>query len=87
MLLSLFDYIPGGQPLECRLVQQATSRLSQAFAESTNRVYATMFRTFVAFVIFMSWDIYQVTVLQLLCFLECLQYNDILSNGKLSLCN
>ena len=28
-----------------------------------------------AFVVFMSWDVYQVTTLNLLCFLECLQYN------------
>ena len=64
--MSLFDYVVGGQPLECRLAQLATSSLSQAFAESTKRAYASMFKLFLAFFIFMSWDIYQVTVLQLL---------------------
>ena len=27
--------------------------------------------------VFMSWDIHQVTVIQLLCFLECLQFNGV----------
>ena len=30
-----------------------------------------------AFVVFMSWVVYQVTTLNLLCFLECLQYNGV----------
>ena len=41
------------------------------------KAYSSMFRVFVAFALFMSWDIHQVTVLQLLCFLECLQYNGV----------
>ena len=57
--------------------QLATSRLSHAFAESTKKAYSSMFKVFVAFALFMSWDIHQVTVLQLLCFLECLQYNGV----------
>ena len=63
--------------MECRLAQLATSRLSHAFAESTKKAYSSMFRVFVAFAVFMAWDIHQVTVLQLLGFLECLQYNGV----------
>ena len=59
------------------MAQLATSRLSCTFAESTKRAYSSMFRVFVAFVVFMTWDIHQVTVLQLLCFLECLLYNGV----------
>ena len=36
-----------------------------------------MFHTFVAFVVFMIWDLYHVTALNLLCFLECLNYNGV----------
>ena len=66
-----------GQPLDVHLTQQATSRLSYAFAESTRKAYATLFRTFLAFVTFMCWDLHQVTVFNLLCFLECLHYNGV----------
>ena len=55
----------------------AASRLTTAFADSTRRAYTNMFRTFLAFVVFMSWDIQQVTAIQLLCFLECLQFNGV----------
>ena len=65
------------KPLEQHLLHQATSRLSHAFAESTRKAYATLFRTFVAFTAFMCWDLHQVTVFNLLCFLECLHYNRI----------
>ena len=64
-----------GHPLDKRLTQQATSRLSSAFSESTKQAYATLFRTFLAFVAFMCWDIHQMSVFNLLCFLECLHYN------------
>ena len=36
-----------------------------------------LFRTFLAFVVFMTWDVHQVTTLNLLCFLEYLQYNGV----------
>ena len=72
--MNLYNYVTGGQPLEWRLAQLATSRLSHDFAESFKRAYASMFRVFLSFVIFMPSDIHQVTVLQLLCFLEYLQY-------------
>ena len=65
------------QSLETHLTQQATSRLSHAFAESTRKAYATLFRTFLAFVAFMCWDLQQVNVFNLLCFLECLHYNGV----------
>ena len=65
------------QLLETHLTQQATSKLSHAFAESTRKAYATLFRTFLAFVAFMCWDLHQVNVFNLLCFLECLHYNGV----------
>ena len=55
----------------------ATSRLSQAFCESTKRAYAALFRVFLAFVTFMSWELNQVNVFNLLCFLECLHFNGV----------
>ena len=74
--MNLFDYVAGGQPLEYRLAQLATSRLSQAFAESTKRVYASIFQRFSG--------ICHLYVLGHLpsdstpvCFLECLQYNGV----------
>ena len=76
MSMNLFNFA-GGQPLECKVAQLATSRQSEAFAESTKKAYASMFRVIVAFATVMSWTFNQVTVLQLLCFLECVQYNGI----------
>ena len=64
-------------PLEHRLTQLATSRLSHAFSDSTKKAYNTLFRTFLAFVVYMTWNKHQVTILNLLCFLECLQYNGV----------
>ena len=55
----------------------ATSRLFNAFCDSTRRTYATLFKTFLAFAIFMEWDILQVSVFNLLCFLEFLNYNNV----------
>ena len=55
----------------------ATFRLSQAFCESTKRAYAALFRVFLAFVTFMSWELNQVNVFNLLCFLECLHFNGV----------
>ena len=65
------------QPLERQLTVMATSRLSQAFSQSTKKAYGTMFKTFLAFVAFMNWDLLQVNVFSLLCFLECLQFNGV----------
>ena len=39
-----------------------------------------MFKTFLAFVAFMHWDVHQVNVFSLLCFLECLQFNGVKHN-------
>ena len=69
--------VVGLNPVEEHLACLATSRLSNAFADSTKRAYNTMFKTFLAFAVFMSWDISQVTAIQLLCFLECLQFNGV----------
>ena len=57
-----------GQPLEVQLTQQATSRLLNVFSESMRKAYATLFRSFLAFVAFMYGDLHQVTVFNLLCF-------------------
>ena len=77
MIILYHCIIVGKLPLEHRLTQLATSRLTHAFSDSTTKAYITLFRTFLAFVVFMSWDVYQVTTLNLLCFLECLQYNGV----------
>ena len=55
----------------------ATSRLSEAFCDSTKKAYTALFRTFPAFVAFMSWELNQVNVFSLLCFLECLTFNGV----------
>ena len=78
IMIILYDCIIVGKlPLEHRLTQLATFRLTHAFSDSTKKAYTTLFRTFLAFVVFMSWDVYQVIKLNLLCFLECLQYNGV----------
>ena len=69
--------LTASKPLEWQLTSRATSRLSHAFSDSINKAYASLFRTFVAFVAFMQWDLLQVTVSNLLCFLECLNYNGV----------
>ena len=63
--------------MDSHLTSLATSRLTNAFCQSTKRAYATLFKTFLAFTIFLEWDIFQVTVFNLLCFLECLNYNKV----------
>ena len=64
-------------PAETYLTKIATSRLSNAFTNSTKRAYATLFSTFLAFTVFMGWILSQVNVFNLLCFLECLHYNGV----------
>ena len=69
----------GAPPVERRLAQLATSTPSQAFADSNKKAYITLFRAFLAFVAFMHWQLHQVDVLSLLCFLECLHFNGVKS--------
>ena len=84
MSLSKLSYVVFGcliltecQPLERQLTVMSTSRLSQAFSQSTKKAYAAMFKTFLAFVAFMHWDVHQVNVFSLLYFVECLQFNGV----------
>ena len=57
------------------LTKLATSRLSNAFSNSTKRAYAALFSTFLAFAVVMSWELPQVK--DLLCFLACFHYNGV----------
>ena len=66
--LQLLLLLSEAWPLELHLAWHATFRLSHAFSDSTKKAYATLFKTFVAFVVFMHWDLPQATVLKLLCF-------------------
>ena len=54
----------------------ATSRLSEAFCDSSKKAYSALFCTFMAFVAFMSWEI-KPGEFCLLCFLECLHFNGV----------
>ena len=65
------------QPVARHITMLATSRLSEAFCDSTKKAYSALFRTFLAFVSFMSWELHQVNVFCLLCFLECLHFNGV----------
>ena len=65
------------QAVARHLIMLATSRLSEAFCDSTKKAYSTLFRTFLAFVAFMSWELHQVNVFSLLCFLDCLHFNGV----------
>ena len=60
------------------------SRLNSAFKPSTQVAYSAMFRTFVAFCVYMciSWS--QINVGTLLAFLECLNVTDVSSNNYLA---
>ena len=69
--------VTASKPVERQLAAAATSRLSHAFCDSTKKAYSILFRTYLAFVVFMNWNFTQVTVSNLLCFLECLNYNGV----------
>ena len=59
------------------LAQSAQSQLPMALAPSTRRSYCTMFRTFLAFLIFCNVPSHQVNVTVLLAFFECLVVNKV----------
>ena len=63
--------------LTSSLAQSAMVRLSEAWAPSTYRSYTTMFRLYLAFIIFMDCNIAQVKILDFLAFLECLTFNGV----------
>ena len=44
------------------------------------KAYGAMFKTFLAFVVFMHWDLHYVNVLSLLRFLECLPFSGVKHN-------
>ena len=54
------------------LVQSALERLSDASAPSTLTAYTTMFRLYIAFMVFTGTALSQVKSLDILAFLECL---------------
>ena len=62
------------------LTEKAMSRLNSAFRPSTQMAYRAMFRTFVAFCVYMciSWS--QINVGTVLAFLECLNVNGVSSS-------
>ena len=55
----------------------AYGRLSDAWAQSTHKSYAQMFRLFLAFTIFADVPVAQVKIFHVLAFLECLNVNGV----------
>ena len=63
------------------LTARATSRLNQAFADSTSRSYQAKFRTFVGFCCVASINLLTISLLSILTFLEFLTFNNITFSG------
>ena len=59
------------------LATKATTRLQGAFRPSTAKAYATMFRTFVCFCVYLSVDVRNLDVEGILAFMECLHVNQV----------
>ena len=59
-----------------KLYSAATARVHNAFCDTTRKAYMAMFRLYLGFLSFMNWDPSQVTVPQLLVFLEFLVANN-----------
>ena len=57
------------------LLQSAEGRLQAAFTSATAKAYESAFRLFLAFTVFMAWDIHKVNVEFLLIYLEFLVFN------------
>ena len=74
MCLFLFHVFTG---LIHSLSTLAHSRLSLAFADSTNRSYTAMFRLYLAFLAFNALDPSQVIIDTILAFFECLRLNNV----------
>ena len=72
MMLPYLFYFPG---VISMLSSSAHSRLPLALAQSTRRAYHSMFRMFLAFLVFNQLPLAQVNVNVLLAFLECLVYS------------
>ena len=62
------------------LAMKATTRLQGAFRPSTAKAYATMFRTFVCFCVYLSVDVRNLDVEGILAFMECLHVNQVSAN-------
>ena len=68
----MFSYVSG---LTSNLAKSALERLSDAWAPSTYRSYTTMFRLYLAFMVFMQVNLAEVNFGHILAFLECLHWN------------
>ena len=60
-----------------QLSQAATQSLHQAYRPKTQRCYYILFRTFVAFCLFMHIKLVQIDINNILCFLELLCKNSV----------
>ena len=63
------------------LASRAHRRLHHSLASSTSKAYSKMFRTFLSFCVFVSINIFSISVLNLMSFLEFLAYNDFTSSA------
>ena len=63
------------------LASRAHRRLHHSLASSTSKAYSKMFRTFLSFCVFVSINIFSISVLDLMSFLEFLAYNDFTSSA------
>ena len=63
------------------LASRAHRRLHDSLASSTSKAYTKMFRTFVSFCVVVSINIFSISVLDLMSFLEFLAYNDFTSSA------
>ena len=80
-----------------KLIQLGIQKTSMAFRPATDRNYTSMFRLFLAFTIFMKLNVFQLTPLMILAYLQFLESNNTSSSSmanhlsaikaKLSLCS
>ena len=69
--------IAGSNPHLTLLYHKAARRMQQAFAESTRRSYAAMFRMFLAFLVFLNIQPTLISSAHVLAFLEFLVFNKV----------
>ena len=69
--------IAGSNPHLTLLYHKAARRMQQAFAESTRRSYAAMFRMFLAFLVFLNIQPTLISSTHVLAFLEFLVFNKV----------
>ena len=64
-----------------KLIQLGIQKISMAFRPSTDRNYTSMFRLFLAFTIFMKLNVFQLTPLMILAYLQFLESNNTSSSA------